>query len=175
MTLPLIILAALSIVAGFIVIPEVGEAVGLPGGYGEFVYSHAHGPEEFHFDWTLATIGTVAALAGFAFTLYLIATPARIRRFTASIPELYGLVAHKYYFDELYQWTIDRIVLAGARLIAYFDRKVINDTGVDGPSFFTRYLGYRLKFTQTGRLPNYAFIIVLGVIVLTVLAYTTRT
>jgi proton-translocating NADH-quinone oxidoreductase chain L len=175
MTLPLIILAILSIFSGFIALKSIGEAVGLPGGVGEFVYSHAHGPEEFHFDWTLATIGSVAALAGIAFALYMVATPERIRRFTASIPEIYSLVANKYYFDELYQWIVDKIFLAGARLIAYFDRKVINDTGVDGPSFLTRYLGYRLKFIQTGRLPNYAFIIVLGVLVLAVLAYTTRT
>ena len=175
MSIPLIILAVLSIFAGFVAIPRWGEAAGLPGGFGAFVYPAHHGPEAFHFSWTLAAAGTVAAVAGFLFMLWLIARPARVRRFTASIPELYGLVANKYYFDPLYQWIIDRFVLGFARLVAYFDRKVINDTGVDGPSFFTRYLGYRLKFTQTGRLPNYAFIIVLGVIVLTVLAYTTRT
>ena len=82
--------------------------------------------------------------------------------FRNAVPALVEFADHKYYFDELYQAIIDRIILVSARLIAWFDRKVINDTGVDGPSFLTRYLGYRLKFTQTGRLPNYALIIVLG-------------
>ncbi len=174
MTFPLIFLAVLSIVAGFFVLPRVGEAFGFPGGIGDFVYDPAHGPEHFHFNWTLATVGTLAAVAGFLFALYMLARPDRTRRFAASTPELYGLVSNKYYFDPPYQWIIDRGVLAFSRLLSWFDRKVINDTGVDGPSYLTRYLGYRLKFIQTGRLPNYAFIIVLGIIVLTVLAYTTR-
>jgi NAD(P)H-quinone oxidoreductase subunit 5 len=175
MTLPLIILGILSVVAGFITIPEVGEAVGLPGGFGAFVFDAAHGPEEFHFAWGLAITGTLAALAGIFFALYVIASRTRVERFKAAIPALYDFAANKYYFDELYQAIIDRVILASARLVAWFDRKVINDTGVDGPSLLTRYVGYRLKFTQTGRLPNYALIIVLGVIVLAVLAYTTRT
>jgi NAD(P)H-quinone oxidoreductase subunit 5 len=175
MTLPLVILGVLSIVAGFVAIPEVGEAIGLPGGFGAFVFDPAHGPESFHFTWWLAITGAVAALAGLLFALYLLARPSRIRGFRESLLPLYQFAENKYYFDPLYQAIIDRVILASAQLIAWFDRKVINDTGVDGPSFLTRYIGYRLKFTQTGRLPNYALIIVLGIIVLTALAYTTRT
>jgi NAD(P)H-quinone oxidoreductase subunit 5 len=175
MTLPLIILGILSITAGFITITAIGKAVGLPGGFGEVVFEAAHGPEHFHFSWALATAGSVAAVAGMAFALYLLARPGRIAGFRNAIPALVEFADHKYYFDELYQAIIDRVILVWARLIAWFDRKVINDTGVDGPSFLTRYLGYRLKFTQTGRIPNYALIIVLGVIVLTAVAYTTRT
>jgi len=139
------------------------------------VFEASHGPELFEFNWSLAATGTVAALAGLVFALYLLARPSRVRAFREAIPALFQFAENKYYFDQLYQAIIDRIILASARLIAWFDRKVINDTGVDGPSFLTRYLGYRLKFTQTGRLPNYALIIVLGIIVLTALAYTTRT
>ncbi|MGH2584762.1 MAG: NADH-quinone oxidoreductase subunit L [Dehalococcoidia bacterium] len=175
MTIPLIILGLLSIGAGFVTIPEVGEAIGLPGGFGALVFSTLHGPEEFHFDWILAITGTVAAVGGLLFALYIVARPSRVRRFTAAFPELYNFAVHKFYFDELYQSIIDRIILAFARVIAWFDRKVINDTGVDGPSLLTKYIGYRLKFTQTGRLPNYALIIILGVLVLAALAYTTRT
>jgi len=175
MTIPLIILALLSVVAGWIVITRVGEAIGLPGGFGEFVFNAAEGEEEFEFDVMLAASGTLAALAGIFSALYVLATPVRTRRFTAAFYDLYTFAKNKFYFDELYQAIIDGIILASARVIAWFDRKVVNDTGVDGPSELTRFIGSRLKLTQTGRLPNYAFIIVAGVIVLTVLAFTTRT
>jgi NADH-quinone oxidoreductase subunit L len=162
-------------VAGLVIIPEIGEAVGLPGGFGEFVYSSEHGPEEFHFDRALATTGTVAAVLGLGFALYVLASAARTRRLIQAFPDLYTFAKNKFYFDELYQQIIDRVILAFARLVAWFDRKIVNDTGVDGPSELTRFIGARLRLTETGRLPNYALIIVAGVIVLAVLAFTTRT
>jgi NADH:ubiquinone oxidoreductase subunit 5 (subunit L)/multisubunit Na+/H+ antiporter MnhA subunit len=175
MWLPLVILAVLSIVAGLVIIPEVGEAVGLPGGFGEFVYSAEHGPEEFHFDWALAATGTVMAVLGLFAAIYVLATSARTQRFIQAFPDLYTFAKNKFYFDELYQQIIDHVILASARLVAWFDRKIVNDTGVDGPSELTSFVGSRLKLTETGRLPNYALIIVAGVLVLAVLALTTRT
>jgi len=57
-------------------------------------------------------------------------------------------------------------VLAAGNVIAWFDRNVVNDTGVDGSGVIAVFSGFSLKFTKTGKLPNYALGIVVGVIVL---------
>ncbi|MBI2760073.1 MAG: hypothetical protein HYX51_01440 [Chloroflexi bacterium] len=175
MTFPLLVLGALSLVAGFVIIPGVAESIGLPDGFGALVYTTFERPEEWRWSTGLAVAGTVSALLGFFLAGFLLAVPGRMARFTAAIPELYGLTKNKFYFDEMYQWLIDRVVLVMAYGIAWFDRHLINDTGVDGTSSLTSYFGFRLKFAQTGKLPNYALAIVIGVLTLVVVAFTTRT
>ncbi|MFN8556721.1 MAG: NADH-quinone oxidoreductase subunit L [Dehalococcoidia bacterium] len=174
MTSTLLILAFLSIVAGFVVIPSFAEGLGLPGGFGALVFNALEGPEEWHFAPDLAVAGTVAGVFGLLFALYMVSRPSRVRRLTASMPSLYALVKNKFYFDEMYQWLIDRVVLVIAYGVAWFDRNIINDTGVDGTSRLTSYLGFRAKFAQTGRIPNYALAIVVGVLTLAVIALSTR-
>ena len=60
------------------------------------------------------------------------------------------------YVDDFYQWVINNIVLVFARAVAFFDRVVINDTGINGTGHVTGGLSFLLKFQQTGKLPNYA-------------------
>jgi NADH-quinone oxidoreductase subunit L len=88
----------------------------------------------------------------------------------ARFPFFYALWKNKYYMDDLYQAIIDRVVLAFGRFIAWWDRNIVNDTGVDGSAALAVYSGFRLKFSQTGRLPNYAFAIILGVVALAIVA-----
>jgi NADH-quinone oxidoreductase subunit L len=64
MTFPLILLAALTLVAGFVVFEGVGEALGFHSGWLGFVYNHLEGPEEFHVDWTVAILSTVLVAVG---------------------------------------------------------------------------------------------------------------
>ena len=71
-------------------------------------------------------------------------------------------MVNKYWFDEAYQWAIDRMALAGARLVATFDRVVVNDTAVDGSAETVRLSGLRLKFIQTGKLYNYGLAMAAG-------------
>jgi NADH-quinone oxidoreductase subunit L len=174
-TLPLLILGALSVVAGLVIIPGVAEGIGLPDGFGALVFNAREGPEEYSWTTSIALASTLTAVGGALFTSWLLATPGRMARFTAAIPGLYGLVTSKFYFDEMYQWLIDRVVLVAAFGVAWFDRHLINDTGVDGTSNLTGYFGFRLKFAQTGKLPNYALVIVVGVLTLAVIAFSTRT
>ncbi|MCI0832362.1 MAG: hypothetical protein J4N72_06915, partial [Chloroflexi bacterium] len=56
---------------------------------------------------------------------------------------------------------------AGA-LIAWFDRVVVNDAGVNGSANIGYLAGFEAKFLQTGRLPNYALAIVAGILLLSV-------
>ena len=85
-------------------------------------------------------------------------------------PEFHDLLVNRYYMDHLYQFVIDKVVLGFASVVAYFDRWVVNETGVDGSAQGISFAGYRLKFFQTGRIPNYALAMAIGVIVLALVA-----
>ena len=61
---------------------------------------------------------------------------------------------------------IDRVVLAFGAFVAVFDRIIVNDTGVDGPSVSVMLSAVRLRLVQTGRLYNYGMAMVLGVVAL---------
>src|SRR5581483_11490212 len=65
MTLPLILLAGLTLVVGFIVFKPVGDAIGLGAGFTTAVENALTAePEEFSFDIFLAVISTAAVLVG---------------------------------------------------------------------------------------------------------------
>ena len=87
---------------------------------------------------------------------------------------VHTLLVNKYYLDDIYQVIIDRVVLMTSRMLAWFDRNVVNDTIVDGSAQATGFIGYLLKFQQTGRLPNYALAIVIGIVALTMVAFSLR-
>ena len=49
----------------------------------------------------------------------------------------------------------------------------LSHTGVDGSAQLTGYSGFILKFIQTGRVPNYAMAVALGVLALAAIALAT--
>ncbi|HEU4758535.1 MAG TPA: NADH-quinone oxidoreductase subunit L [Dehalococcoidia bacterium] len=167
MTLPLLLLAILTVLAGFVAFDAVGEALGFPGGFGKFVY--LEGPEAFRFPWDVAIISTAAAVAGIALGLYVWSGEAQpARRAAQTFRPAYLALLNKYYLDDLYQWAINRIVLGVGAVIAWFDRNVVNDTAVDGSAGLGVFTGFGMKFLETGKLPNYALAIVTGIIVVAV-------
>jgi NADH-quinone oxidoreductase subunit L len=82
---------------------------------------------------------------------------------------------NRFYFDEAYQFVIDRIVLATGNVVATFDRVIVNDTGVNGAGEGTGFLGWLGKHQQTGKIPNYALAIAAGVVILAAVAFGYRT
>ena len=170
MTGPLVVLAALSVFAGFVVYGGVGEALGFPGGFGEFVYLHH--PETFHLDWGLAGVSTALFAIG-ALGAGWIYWGGRLDRATAVAewqPKLYEMTRRAFHFDALYQAFVDRAVLGLSYVVSWFDRFAVNDTGVDGSATLTGYAGFVLKHLQTGRVPNYALAIAAGVALLVLVA-----
>ena len=175
MTLPLILLAALAVVGGFVVFEGVGEALGFHSGWLGFVYNPIHGPEEFHVDWTISILSVVLVGIGLLTGIWMwsgTAEPAR--RAGAFSPLLYRLFYNRFYIDEAYQAGVNYIVLAAGRVVAVFDRVVVNDTGVNGTGEATGFAGWLGKFPQTGKLPNYALAIVVGIIVIAAVAFGYR-
>ncbi|MSQ26934.1 MAG: NADH-quinone oxidoreductase subunit L [Dehalococcoidia bacterium] len=170
MALPMLALAAMSVVGGVVALPAVGALVGMPQGIGSYLFFHE--PEPFYFDAGVAVTSTTAALLGLfvASGLYWwrIWSPAALQ---ARFSRAHALLERKFLVDEVYQWAIDHIVLASGRLVALFDRAVLNDAGVNGPGVVTVALSALLKYTQTGRLANYALIMVIGLLVLFAAAF----
>ena len=141
-------------------------ALDLPGpfkGIGYFIFYHeGHGLE---FVIWLAALSTVLAVAAFIYG-YLAYARKRVnlegarQRFALPL----RVAENKYYIDELYQWSIDRVVLSFSRFIAWVDRALVNDVGINGPADITRVLGHRLRYHVTGYVYSYALAMALGLI-----------
>jgi NADH-quinone oxidoreductase subunit L len=177
MAWPLIALAVLAAVAGFVVFEPVGEAIGLGQGFLETVeHALVAEPHHFEFDWPIAIISTLFAGGGLAAAaLYFWAGDAAPARQAAQRYSFFHrLFLNKFYIDDFYQWVINYIVLGLGKLIAFFDRAVVNDTGVNGPGEVTYGTGFMLKLLQTGKLPNYALAMIVGVVVLAIVGYSVR-
>jgi len=169
MTVPLLILATLTVVAGYVALDPVGQSLGLHGGFGEFLY-HEH-PEPFSLNGGLVVLSLALAAAGLGGTwLAYVQGGISPSSVAARFGVLYRWAAAKYYVDELYQAIIDRVVLVLAGGVAWFDRHVVNDAGVDGTGRATVWAGFVLKFQQTGKFYNYAIAMIVGIVVLSVLA-----
>jgi NADH-quinone oxidoreductase subunit L len=172
MSLPLVALAVLTVVGGFVAFDAVGKALGFPGGIGEFVFVGGE-PETFIVNGGVMALSIVLAVSGVIGGLYVWrgeALPAR--RLAEAFPWAYRTLRNKYYMDDIYQALINRVVLAFSAVVSWFDRNVVNDTGVDGTAAVPRVTGFVLKFSETGKLPNYALGIAVGVIVLAVVAFS---
>ena len=171
MLLPMLILAGLSVVAGFIAFEGVGKVFGFAGGIGNVVFTQGHTGHVFELDPVVAIGATASALAGIVIGfIYWWGNAERAARARAWAPELHDLLLQRYYMDHLYQVTIDKVILGFATVVARFDRLVINESGVDGMAQGIGFTGFRLKFLQTGRIPSYALAMGVGVAVLALVA-----
>ena len=79
------------------------------------------------------------------------------------------IILNSYYFDRLYQWLVNNIVLAASKSVSQFDRIVINDTGVDQPAAFVMISAVRARYLQTGKVYNYGAVMAVGVSVIIIL------
>jgi len=164
-TLPLVLLAIPSIGAGWFVGPVVfGDYFGdaLPAS-----------EEEFHGLWNYMVHGLAAApfwlaLAGIvtAWWLY-IKRPALPRRIAMQLGPLYALVERKYGFDELNAW----LFAGGARTLgrAFWrggDQAVIDGVLVNGSARVVGWFSAVMRLFQTGFVYQYAFTMLIGVVVL---------
>jgi len=176
MSVPLMLLSVLAVVAGFVVFEPIGKAVGFHDSFVTMVDSAiATAPEAFHFDVPMAIISSLLVLSGLAAAIYFYAGAGeRAAAMQKRFPAVHALLANKFYVDDFYQWTINTIILGFARLIAFFDREVVNDTGVNGPGQLGQAVGWVLRFTVSGKLPNYALGMSLGVAVLLIAGFVVK-
>ena len=159
MTGVLSVLAVLAVGFGWIAFAWPGSA----GVFGGFVfYDHA---EKFHFEILLGALSIILAVGAFvlAWLIYVRRAIAH-ETWRARFAPLLKVVENRYYVDETYQWVIDRIVLTVSRALAFFDRAVVNDVGVNGPADVVRKFGVAMRLHVTGHVYTYALAVALGVI-----------
>ncbi|MEO6029211.1 MAG: NADH-quinone oxidoreductase subunit L [Candidatus Binatia bacterium] len=144
MTVPLVILAAGSLLVGFLGVPEAfGGANRFAAWLAPvFATGHAEGHHAVHaanLEWTLTAISVAVATMG-AFLAFLVyqrraVSADAIAAIGGGAP--YRLLLHKYFLDEVYWATFGRGVLLLASIGGWIDRRVI-DGIVDGSATLTR-------------------------------------
>ncbi|MCI0412056.1 NADH-quinone oxidoreductase subunit L [bacterium] len=143
MTIPLIILAALSIVGGWMGIPKVLHIPSMPVDLYHWLEPvtgsiHAEGTEVSHgLEIALMAGSVVVALAGIglAYMMYL-RRPEVAEKMAATYPGLHRLLFRKYYVDEIYNAVIIQPMKTLCLFFAAFDLKVI-DGIVNGSAWAT--------------------------------------
>ena len=141
---PLVVLAVLSIVAGYV---PMSDFVGIGAGH-----AGHHGV-----NFAVAVPATLAALAGAGMAIFLYTGSAN--RAAAVVRLLGGVhvtVKRKFYIDEIYLFVTHRVVFSlVSRPIAWFDRTVV-DGGVNVSAWSTRALGHVFSWLQTGQVQTYS-------------------
>ncbi|MDE5685037.1 MAG: NADH-quinone oxidoreductase subunit L, partial [Paramuribaculum sp.] len=155
MTLPLIILAAISCVAGFI---PFGKLVSWDGKPYDFMA---------HFDWSVAgvslTVAVVAILLATKMYMKENPLPEKMRK---ALPNLWTWCHHRFYWDELYMFITHKIIFGLiCRPIAWFDRHIIDGT-MDGFAYVTNKASYAIRGLQSGKVQMYVWIYLIGVLLL---------
>jgi len=149
MTVPMIVLAVLSICAGwagpwFMRLMRAAE-------------SHEPGPA-----W-LPTVSVLLALAGLGVG-WLRFSPARAPKERPTGGALYTFLQNHWYIDYAYHWAAWKILLGLAAVSAWVDRHIV-DGMVNGVGWLAGRFAAGLRRTETGQLQFYALIIVLGALI----------
>lgn len=155
MSLPLVILAAISCVAGFIP-------------FGKFVTWNGE-PYDFmaHFDWGIAGVSLVVAILGIglAYVMYFKENPLP-NKFRNAMPALWTWAHHRFYWDELYQFITHKIIFGSVcRPLAWFDRHIIDGT-MDAFATITNKASEAIKPLQSGQIQMYVWYYLVGVLLL---------
>lgn len=162
MTLPLVLLAVLSVGAGFINSPWFYETFGKS--FSTFVFFKE--PEIPKVDIMVAGISTLVALAGI-FSAWLVYSKKLVDtgKLAKKWNRLYMLLYNKYYIDNLYDWIFNNVMLLAGRILDGIDHYVI-DGLFDGFARLVGFSGKKLRLTQTGYLQSYALVIFTAVIII---------
>ncbi len=155
MTLPLVILAAISCVAGFI---PFGNLVSWNGEPYDFMA---------HFDWSVAGVSLAVAIVSIAIAtkLYMKENqlPSKLKN---ALPNLWRWCHYRFYWDELYMFITHKIIFNGiCRPIAWFDRHIIDGT-MDACASVTQKASYAIRGLQSGNVQMYVWVYLFGALLL---------
>ncbi len=172
MTVPLMVLALLSLVGGFMGVPEVlgGEHALDKFLAPVFAQSKAIAPEHHHMEHSteLMLMGVIVGL-----TLVMIFLAYNIWVSKKNVPKADGtetgvhkLIYNKYYVDELYQNIIVKPLYSVSRVFDSIIEKLFIDNIVNGTGRAVTWGSKTLRLIQTGNTGFYIFAMVVSIIVL---------
>ena len=156
MTIPLMILALLSLGGGYINVPTW---------LGKFFPTIEHSE-----DFALVAISVAAGFAGIgiAYVMYVM-KPGLSDSAARSLGWIYRLVYNKYYVDQIYEAIIVKPLVNGSRALLWrvVDAGLIDGT-VNGIGTRSVGLGGWLKLFQSGNIRSYATWVVFGSVILVI-------
>jgi len=173
MHVPLLILAGLSTVAGFIGIPII-EGGNRIGRYLEPVFTRyplpvgivGHEVQHSSLELVMLIISLVLAIGGIMLAMYMYLIDSALpERLGVRFARLYRLLLDKYYVDELYDRVIVEPVTSAARWLWTQIDVLVVDGAVDRAGAFVRWDSAWLSRIQSGFVRNYALSMFLGVVV----------
>ncbi len=188
MTIPLMVLAILSVIGGYIGIPHIlgGRNYfqeflapvlgGLPEGAGQTAFSlirpvfASAGAVEgggVNMELLLMKVSVAIAIIGILIAFYLYIWKTEVpQRLGQRFKTIYTIVFHKYYVDEIYEALfVNGAKRLGTFLWRRFDEGVV-DRGVNLVAQLMGRLGSILRRIQTGYVQSYALGIILGAVII---------
>lgn len=158
MSVPLIFLAAVSCVAGFIPFGELVTWNGLP--------------YHIHIEASVAATSLIVAVIAIAFAAWMYykenPKPARLK---AAFPGLWQAANRRFYWDEMYMFVTHKFIFGIiCKSIAWFDRHVIDAT-MDGFAKITQKTSFAIHGMQSGSIQTYVLWYFLGAVALAIITW----
>jgi len=156
MTFPLIFLAAVTCVAGFIP-------------FGTLVSSNGEA-YHIHLDTTVAVTSVLIAILSIAIATWMYARSSQpvADKLGKRFKGLHTAASHRFYIDEVYQFVTHKIIFRCISTpIAWFDRHVV-DGFFDFLAWGTHATSDEIRDFQSGQVQQYAFVFLLGTLALIV-------
>ena len=154
MTVPLIILAAITCVAGFIP-------------FGELISSNGHS-YTIHIDMSVAIASVTLAAAGIllATVMYIKGSSALTAGLNRVLRGPIKAAYHRFYMDEVWLFVTKKIIFnCISRPIAWFDRNVV-DASLDMLAKATQLAGTLVRPLQSGNIQSYCIVFLGGALLI---------
>ncbi len=176
MTRPLIVLAVLSVITGYVSWPAAwGGGEGFDR-YLEPVFgraeqvlrlSAAHPAEGLGPGWLMLFSIIAAGVGIFGAWWFYLKSPQVPQQMAERLRVAYTTLVHKYYVDEFYDWLIVNPLkkVSDKFLWQVMDAGAIDHVGVEGTAEVTAGAGGILRYLQSGNLRSYAAWILLGAVI----------
>ncbi len=167
MTVPLMVLAAMAVVAGFlnagpIHLEPLGHLLEPIFAKSSLALAERPGVEKLEIMMMAPGLLAFAVGGGAAWTIYASRGGAPERAFAQSFPRLYQLMVDKWRIDELYDATVVGMVDALADIFTMADKWIIDGVLAKLSAALVGFAGTVLRALQTGRVQAYSASMVIG-------------
>ena len=150
MTLPLVFLAILSAIGGFMGIPH-------------YLFPQ-EAPEALNM--RVALISSAVAVLGLGLAYKIYGRRASTDPLVSKLGSFYAVLQNKFYFDIVYGWYVDHVQQNIALFLSRFEKEFLLRLCVGGITNLARSGGKTFRYLQNGLVQFYALIFILGAVLL---------